>query len=321
MKKSDQQLALGFACGVFACLLWGLVYLVPLALPDYDPVYITAGRFVSFGLVAVPLIFLERRELSCYSARDWIFVTKLGVVGNIVYYWALATCIQYAGAPLAGMCMSVVPVSVSIIANMRDRKNNKSLPWKRLAPGLCLIAVGFVLANSGEFEAVVASQGNGARFWIGLFFGLLALALWTWYPIRNADWLIAHPERSARTWSTAQGLVTMPCAVFLYVAYWMIDPESPSFLGATPEWFIVVVAGSGLLCSWMGIAFWNAMSQRLPTALAGHMIVFETIFAVIFAHIWRSQWPSPAMVIGLVLLLSGVFVSLAIFRSAIHRAS
>ena len=70
LDSRDRNLAVGFSCGVFACVLWGLVYLVPLALPDYDPIYITAGRFVSFGLVAVPLIWLERHELACYSASD-----------------------------------------------------------------------------------------------------------------------------------------------------------------------------------------------------------------------------------------------------------
>ena len=317
LNEEDRRFAVGFSCGVFACVLWGLVYLVPLALPDYDPVYISAGRFVSFGAIALPLIYIERKELSYYKAADWWLVTKLGVIGNIVYYWSLAACIQYAGAPLAGMCMSVVPVSVAIIANIRDRKRNRSLSWGKLVPGLTLIAFGFVLANSGEFEAVVQAQGgSGVNFWIGLGFGIFALALWTWYPIRNSDWLIDNPKRSATTWSTAQGLVTLPFAIILYLVYWAIDPNATDLLGARPVWFILVAGGSGIVCSWMGIAFWNAMSQRLPTVLAGHMIVFETVFAVLLAHAWRGAWPSATMLIGLTFLIAGVFVSLAAFRAA-----
>ncbi len=317
LNEEDRRFAVGFSCGVFACVLWGLVYLVPLALPDYDPVYISAGRFVSFGAIALPLIYIERKELSYYTASDWWLVTKLGVIGNIVYYWSLAACIQYAGAPLAGMCMSVVPVSVAIIANIRDKKKNRSLSWGKLVPGLSLIAFGFILANSGEFEAVVKSQGgSGVNFWIGLAFGIFALALWTWYPIRNSDWLIENPKRSATTWSTAQGLVTFPFAIILYLVYWTIDPNATDLLGTRPVWFILVAGGSGIVCSWMGIAFWNAMSQRLPTVLAGHMIVFETVFAVLFAHAWRGAWPSATMLVGLTFLIAGVFVSLAAFRAA-----
>ena len=56
------------------------------------------------------------------------------------------------------------------------------------------------------------------------------------------------------------------------------------------------------------------MSQRLPTALGGQLIVFETIFAVIYAHALRMAWPAPTMVAGLVLLLAGVLLSLRAFQ-------
>ena len=48
-------MALGFLYGVLACMIWGFVYLVPEVLPGYPPALMAAGRFVSFGLVAVPL--------------------------------------------------------------------------------------------------------------------------------------------------------------------------------------------------------------------------------------------------------------------------
>ena len=40
-----------------------------------------------------------------------------------------------------------------------------------------------------------------------------AVACWTWYPIRNARWLRAHPQHSARAWATAQGLATLPLSL------------------------------------------------------------------------------------------------------------
>ena len=56
------------------------------------------------------------------------------------------------------------------------------------------------------------------------------------------------------------------------------------------------------------------MSQRLPRALGGQMIIFETIFAVIYAHIMREQMPTMLMSIGMVLLLVGVFMSVRVFQ-------
>lgn len=308
-------MVVGVFYGIAACMIWGFVYLVPLVLPTYDPAYIAAGRFVSFGLLAGPLVWLERRELAHYTFKDWIYVAKLGVIGNIAYFWCLTYCIQYAGAPFAGMCMALVPVLVALVSNWRRRGSGEALPFAKLAPGLILILAGMVIANITEFELVVQSSREGsARFWFGVFMGVLALLTWIWYPIRNAEWLLAHPARSPRTWSTAQGLTTLPFAVIFYLAVWACDEPGTPLLGDDPWWFVFVVAASGIICSWLGIVLWNAMSQRLPTALGGQLIVFETIFAVIYAHALRMAWPAPTMVAGLVLLLAGVLLSLRAFR-------
>ena len=133
-------MALGFLYGVLACMIWGFVYLVPEVLPGYPPELMAAGRFVSFGLVAVPLAWMERREFAHYTVKDWIDVSKLGVIGNIAYYWCLIECIQNAGVPVAGMAMSAVPVLVAAVSNIRDKKKGTALAWSRLVPGLTLYA-------------------------------------------------------------------------------------------------------------------------------------------------------------------------------------
>jgi hypothetical protein len=63
-------------------------------------------------------------------------------------------------------------------------------------------------------------------------------------------------------------------------------------LGPSPALFISVLFFLGIVASWVGILLWSQMSRTLPSALAGQMIVFETIFAVIYAHILRREWPT-----------------------------
>lgn len=304
----------GVLYGLGACVLWGFVYLVPLVLPDYDPVIIATARYISFGLVAVPLMWMQRHEFAHYTLKDWGTACALGVLGNCVYYWLLLNCINMAGAPFAGMCMALIPVLVAVIANLRDKKRGRFVRWRSLIPALVLIFAGLVLANISEFKAVVAaSQGNPERFWYGVLFGIAALAVWTWYPICNADWLIDHPKRTPRAWTTAQGLATLPvaCAGFALVQT-TVNAGGP-LLGPQPVWFVFVMIASGLLCSWVGTVFWSEMSQRLPTALAGQMIVFETLFAVVYAHTLRLEWPVWSMTAGMVLLVLGVLLSLRVF--------
>lgn len=56
------------------------------------------------------------------------------------------------------------------------------------------------------------------------------------------------------------------------------------------------------------------MNQRLPTALYGQMIVFETVFAIIYAHMLRGEFPSLTMIVGVVLLVTGVLSALRAFQ-------
>ena len=62
------------------------------------------------------------------------------------------------------------------------------------------------------------------------------------------------------------------------------------------------------------------MSQRLPPALGGQMIIFETVFAVIYAHIWRESLPSTLMVVGIGLLLLGIALAMRVFQEAKRHA-
>jgi drug/metabolite transporter (DMT)-like permease len=70
--------------------------------------------------------------------------------------------------------------------------------------------------------------------------------------------------------------------------------------------FLGLMAAIGLLASWLGTLCWNAASQRLPTALAGQLIVFETLAALLYAYLWRGRWPEPLALAGVALLVVGV---------------
>ncbi|HNQ75083.1 MAG TPA: hypothetical protein PKM39_00460, partial [Pseudothauera hydrothermalis] len=55
---------------------------------------------------------------------------------------------------------------------------------------------------------------------------------------------------------------------------------------------------------------------RLPTALAGQLIVFETLAALTYAFLLRAAWPAPVTLVGIVLLVLGVVV--AVRRMSAH---
>jgi drug/metabolite transporter (DMT)-like permease len=294
-----------------AGLMWGLVFVSPLLLPDYPAALQSVGRYLAFGVIALPLAWMDRRALRALARVDWFEAMKLAAVGNLLYYLCLASAIQLAGAPLPTMIIGTLPVVIAITANLRDAHRDGRLPWLALLPSLVLIASGIACVNRAELAAL--DHPSTTELWRYARGGLLALgavACWTWYPLRNADWLRRHPERSPRTWATAQGLATLPLALCGYALLWSLmkitgNPFAMPF-GPQPWRFVGLMAAIGLFASWLGTLCWNAASQRLPTALVGQLIVFETLAALAYAFVLRGHAPGALTLVGVVLLLAGV---------------
>ncbi|HEX6704310.1 MAG TPA: DMT family transporter [Albitalea sp.] len=307
-----------FAGTLFALaagLMWGLVFIAPLLLHDYPAALLSFGRYLAFGLIALPIAWLDRERLAGLARSDWIEALKLSLIGNLLYYLCLAAAIQRAGAPLPTMIIGTLPVVIAISSNLRDHRRDGRLPWRRLVPSLALIAAGIGLVNQVEIGHLRADpQADFARYALGALLAVAAVACWTWYPIRNADWLRAHPDRHPRTWATAQGLATLPLALAGYLALWAWNEAGGSGFampfGPEPVRFIGLMLAIGLLASWLGTLCWNEASQRLPTTLVGQLIVFETLSALAYAFVLRREVPAPATLAGIALLVAGVIWAL-----------
>ncbi len=318
MPAHRRALITGTLFALAAGLMWGLVFIAPTMLAEYPAALLSMGRYLAFGLIAMPLAWWDRMALRELSRADWLEALKLSAVGNLLYYLCLAAAIQRSGGPLPTMIIGTLPVVIAITANLRRHtpgtRHEARLPWARLAPSLALLAAGIACVNQSELSqmqagADLASYATGALMAVG------AVACWTWYPIRNGEWLRAHAQRSPRAWATAQGLATLPLAAAGYVLFWAWNAgfgsaALPMPLGPQPLLFVGLMLGLGLLASWLGTLCWNEASQRLPPALAGQLIVFETLAALAYAFVYRGQWPPPLTLLGAALLIAGVVMGL-----------
>ncbi len=324
-------MGLGALFALAAGLMWGLVFVAPSMLPQYPPALLSFARYLAFGLIALPLAWFDRAALGRLDASDWIEALKLSAIGNLLYYLFLAAAIQRAGGPLPTMIIGTLPVVISITSNLRDAGRDGKLPWVRLLPSLALIAVGIGCVNQAELAHFRADpQADLERYLTGALLAVAAVACWTWYPLRNADWLrgdsrggerITATGRNPRTWATAQGVTTLPLAALGFAGFWAWNAATGgSFdmpFGPTPERFIGLMFAVGLFASWLGTLCWNEASQRLPTTLVGQLIVFETLSALTFAYLLRGLWPDALTLFGVVLLVAGVSWALRVRPEAI----
>ena len=173
-----------------------------------------------------------------------------------------------------------------------------------------------------QIQKRLVEDTSSVEYWLGFLCSFGAMALWTWFPIRNSQWLLKHPNVSPLAWTTAQGASMLPATLLCYVAVnFETFLHGGAVLGQTPVKFVLLMVAAGLICGWAGMALWNMMSARLPVALSGQMIVFETIFSVIYSLIYKQQAPKWTLVVGVFLLLGGVLLSLKVFRDSGRKVS
>ena len=317
----------GVGYALAAGLMWGLVFVAPVILERYPPALLSVARYLAFGLIALPLAVAGRAGIVALGRADWLEALRLSLVGNLLYYGLLAAAIQVAGAPLPTMIIGTLPLVIAVTSNLSDR----ALPWRRLLSSLAVIAAGIALVNRDELAHLAAAGGDTSRLLTGALLAVGAVACWTWYPIRNARWLQRHPTLRSSTWATAQGVATLPlglggCAVLAVQQLFVATRGAPAAdaapataaafdwpLGPTPALFIGLMLLIGLSASWLGTLCWNRASQLLPTSLAGQLIVFETLSALLYAFLWRGTMPPAGTLAGIALLVAGVTLGIRAF--------
>lgn len=317
MSQGPSALWSGVFFSLAAGMMWGLVFVAPLLLPEYPAALHTFGRYLAFGLIALPLAFMDRAEIKRLTRADWLAALQLAAIGNVLYYLFLASAIQRAGGALPTMVIGTLPVVIAVAANLLNHQRDGRFPWLKLAPPLALILLGIACVNHVEWAALVNNPAaDTTRYITGAALAVGAVVCWTWYPLKNADWLRGHPDRHPRVWATAQGLATLPLALLGYASFWwwtwVTDHPLPMPLGPRPAAFLGLMLAVALLASWLGTLCWNAASQRLPTALAGQLIVFETLAALAYAFWLRGHWPEPLTLAGIALLVAGVIGGLRV---------
>ncbi|MES2070464.1 MAG: DMT family transporter [Pseudomonadota bacterium] len=312
----------GVLAALGAGLVWGLVFITPLLLPDYPGAILSFGRYTAFGLIALVPAWLDRRRIAQLRRQDWIAAGKLALIGNIIYYAALASAIQLADAPLPTMLIGTLPVVIAICSNWSPHRASDAIAWKKLALPLLIIFIGLMLVNASEL-AHLDGKRSLADYAKGGLVALIAVAAWTWYPIMNSRYMKLHTHIYSSTWATAQGLATLPMAAVGFAAYGIYQHVGGSTaydypLGPHPLSFIGLMLTLGLLASWLGTLLWNHASQKLPTSLAGQLIVFETLSALLYAFILRGNPPAPQILMGVAMLCAGVVIAVRAFKPAPH---
>jgi drug/metabolite transporter (DMT)-like permease len=298
----NRSMGVGIANGIAAGALWGVVFLAPAMLSRFSAVQLSAGRYLVYGLIAVVLLAPRWRQLRTrIGAAEWRGLLWLSLAGNLVYFVLLANAVQWAGGAAASLIVGLIPVVVTL-AGVREKG---AVPLRRLAPALLLCLLGVGLVGYQALQAEHASGSAGQRA-LGLLCAFGALLSWAVYSIGNSRWLARRPDLSGHDWSLLTGVATGGLALLLVPSAFLLH-DTPH--GAA-DWggFWLISAGVAVVASVLGNACWNRASRHLPLTLTGQMIVFETLFALLYGFTWQRRLPTVMEGVAIVCLVAGVLM-------------
>lgn len=314
-----RNLLLGLACGLVAGAFWGGVFLAPKLLAAFTPLQMTAGRYIAYGLAsAVLLVPSWRTVMGKMDGRDWRDLILLSLLGNLIYYVGLSVSVQSAGVALASLIIGLLPVTVTLVGAhpFRRKGPGEGVPLRRLAAPLALIVAGGVCINVSVFTE---SHGAGiGRQVVGVLGAVLALAMWTAYAVWNARRLAATPKFTSHEWSLLTGLATGLLSLLLVIPAFGLGGTAHAPAAWGRFWAVSFAVAIG--ASVIGNGLWNAASRLLPLSLSGQLIVFETLFALLYGFLHEGRWPRGLEAAAIALMLAGVLWSVRLHRPRVDLA-
>ena len=293
--NDSRSITVGIAAGLAAGALWGLVFVLPRVVDAYSGVEVTFGRYAAYALVAALAIGWTWRSTRPHLRPRVVAASiGLGLLGNSVYYLLVVFAVRWAGTALTGLIIGTIPLWLLLLGRP------KSLGLARIAPGAAFTASGLALMHWS-----VAAHDAHAELGAGLACAVAALVCWTGYAVLNARWLQRHPELPNTVWTSLLGVTTL---LGLLPMLALIEPGGANVEArqAQAGWFLLVSLVMGLGASWVATWLWNIASQRLPTSLAGQLIVSETLFALAYGFVYEGRWPTATEWLAAALFTIGI---------------
>lgn len=306
---TDRRMIAGISCGVGAGAVWGLVFVAPEMVYGFSPLELAVGRYLAYGFISVALLASRWRPLTAgLSRRDWLMLAFLALTGNSLYYLLLSAAVQTGGIAITALIMGFLPVAVTIIGS----RETHAVTLKALIPSLLLCLAG---AGAIGLHAIDASVESTTTHLMGLLCAIAALVTWTVYAVLNARALTRLSKVSPYDWSLLVGVVAGAQAMLMVPAVAIHSPQH-----SVEQWlqFGLVSIGVALLASVIGNGLWNKMSRLLPMTMGGQMILFETLFALLYSFVWESRLPDWLEVIAFLLVAGSVISCIGAHRR--HQA-
>lgn len=300
----------GITLALSACFIWGLIFIVPLFMEGFNAIEIATARYLFYGVGSL-LLFLKKRDR--YSAFVWR-KSFLNSFVALIYYPCVVLALFYATPAICALILGTAPITIAVYGNWKERECS----FRSLIFPSIFIFLGLVMVNI----PALSENETPSTYLLGLAACFMALFTWTWFAVANAQFLRSNREISSSDWTILNGVTTL-IWVLIFVAaaacFWTGSIEVGKYITMTPQLksFLIGSAILGVLCSSVGIFLWNKAALHLPISLAGQLMIFETIFGLIFIYILEQRLPLAVECLGIALFMIAIVYGIRKFSSSL----
>lgn len=298
----------GIAYALGACLVWGLIFVVPQFLDGFSSIEISLGCYFFYGVISFVIYLYEWFQKSArFSWSTWYKASYFSLISTIIYYTSVVLALRFATPAISALILGISPIGIAFYGNSKK----KEVRNRRLILPALLILLGLVVINA----PLMTQSDSPSSYLLGLFCGFIGLLSWVWYVVENSHFLKENPTISPGDWSTLVGVATLFWVVLggLILAFFFsedINMHKYYNFDLPTVKFLIGCTILGVLCTWLAAYFWNQASMKLPISLLGQLAVFETIFGLIYVYTIDQRLPTHIEYLGISLFLSAVAVGI-----------
>lgn len=304
---------------IIANCIWGIAFLIPYVLSKYNSVLISIGRYLVYGMITLTIFPFTVKNYKSFLKKQYLKTALLfAFTGNIGYYCFLVLAIDNIGVAITALIIGTLPITMAIYGNILNREYS----FKKMIAPIILILFGLSVLNLMKYGNVMADNTEEIySIFPGILYAIIALGMWTWFGVANANFLKTNREISASSWSTFVGIATLFIALIGLPFLYFIAPAAIGQIrnNINIAYLLPLLAGClilGVVVSWLATILWNKASRDLPVTLAGQLIVFETISSILYSYIVDKKVPMALEVISMLFIIAGILLAIRTTQKA-----
>ncbi|MFD1486164.1 DMT family transporter [Lacticaseibacillus baoqingensis] len=289
MAKTTRQAAIQAACGTTMWGIGGVLSNVIFNTSTASPAWLVSMRLTWAGIAMIIYSLIMHRPLLrvWHQRKGAIRLLLFGIVGVALAQFTYLLAIFYGNAAIATIMLSLVPAMITIVTCLRTRTAPRLID--ALAIILALFGV-FLLVTNGHLTQLHVAP-------IAIFWGLLAAVTGAAYTLLPRPLLAQEPPLVIVGWGLVIGALLMNA----------ITPVWHIPTGLTP-WTWVAVAFIVFGATFLAYILYISSLKILRPAIASMIGNLEPLTATVLSIMFLSLGFHPLQLIGIVLVLGGVFM-------------